>query len=125
MFLKRVDMGTTPTMENISKDPIASNINLLLSFLRYSLDTVNYEELELASKQNIDWDIFNQLILFHNVGALIQNTVCDISFDLISADTSNLLKKLGTNNAAGNLLLSLKLPIYLRYLKFTKYKSCF
>ena len=51
MFLKKIAMGTTPTMENIPETHIAKNINLLLSFLRYSLDTISYEELELASKK--------------------------------------------------------------------------
>jgi len=90
-------MGTTPTMENMPKDPITNNINLLLSVLRYSPDTINYEDLELASKQNIDWDIFKKLIQFHKVGALIQSSISDISFDLLPAETSNLLKQIHTN----------------------------
>ena len=109
MFPKNISMGTIPTMENTSKVPIASNINLLLLLLRYSLDTVDYEDLELATKQDIDWGIFNKLIQFHKVSALIQNNISDMNFALLPPDTSNLLKQIHTNNVAVNLLLSTKI----------------
>ena len=102
-------MDMAPTTENIRKATSANNIEFIILILRCSLDTINYQELGLVKNQNINWDKFNELIQFHNIGALIHRIVQDKNLTSLPVGTSNLLKKLHTNNVAGSLLLSSKI----------------
>lgn len=84
-------------------------MNLFLGCLRYSLDTINKKEFELYCIENIDWDIFNNLVKFHKVGSLVHNKLYRNEKDYFPESTITLLENIHRINAAGNLLLSSEL----------------
>ena len=88
---------------------ISQTANLLLTALQLSLGIVDKKELAEFNNNTIDWDVFNNLVKFHKVGALIQNKFCESYEEYLPENTVSLLKQTARLNAAGILLLSSEL----------------
>jgi len=88
-------------MQNISP-----TVNFLLATLQFSLGTIDENEFKEVSSENIDWDIFNDLVMYHKVGSLIHNKFGESTTDYFPRETAELLKKAHEINAVGSLLLS-------------------
>lgn len=93
--------------KNINKT--SPTVSFLLSVLRFSLGTIDKEEIEKACQNTVDWNVFNILIEHHKIGSIVQNKSGNLARDCVPITTQKTLKKIHTANTAANLLLSAKI----------------
>lgn len=96
------------TTVNKNNNAISPAANLLLAVAQYSLGTIDDTDLATSCQQEIDWDVFNDLVRYHKLASLIHNKLGNSTENLFPESTTNILKQGHKTNAMANLLLSAK-----------------
>jgi hypothetical protein len=96
------------TTVNRNNNAISPAANLLLAVTRYSLGTIDNNDLAISCQQTTDWDVFNNLVRYHRLASLIHDRLGDSTEDLFPESTNKMLKQGHKTNAMANLLLSAK-----------------
>lgn len=96
------------TADNKNDDVVSPTVNFLLAAVRFSLGITNENDLAISSQQEIDWNVFNDLVQYHRLESVIHNSLGDTTEHLFPEATANRLKQSHIINTAVSLLLSVK-----------------